>query len=292
MPKPIGASAAAIQSHYDAGNEFYQLWLDDSRTYSCAMWDGATSTLEAAQRRKHDWHIVESGAAGGRRVLDIGCGWGGTLKRLVTDYGVERAVGLTLSEAQRKHVESLQLPGVEVRLESWAEHAPDEAYDAIISIGAFEHFARFGISPREKIESYRAHFAACHELLAPGGCMTLQTMAYGDIPRDRAYAEPFIAEAIFPESDLPRLADIAEACEGDFEIRTLRNDREDYARTYRAWFNGLRAHRESAVALVGEETVQRYERYLRTFCYSFGMGAFHLLRMVLRRIDIRRYQRR
>jgi len=119
--------------------------------------------------------------------------------------------------------------------------------------------------------------------------MSLQTIAYGDISRNRVYSDDFIARDIFPESDLPRLAYIAEASEGFFEICLVRNDREDYARTCRHWFDRLRERQDEAVAIVGEDTVAWYKHYLRTFSYSFALGAFHLLRIVFRRLDYTRH---
>src|SRR5258705_13615220 len=94
-----GASAEAIQHHYDVGNDFYTLWLDETKTYSSALWEDAR-TLEEAQLRKIDYHIRQARVEGAHRVLDIGCGWGSTLKRLVEHAGVEQAVGITLSNAQ------------------------------------------------------------------------------------------------------------------------------------------------------------------------------------------------
>ena len=98
IERATGASAEAIQAHYDTGNAFYRLWLDPTRTYSCALWDEADA-LEEAQIDKLDYHIEQAQAAGTGQVLDIGCGWGSLLERLTTAHGVERAVGLTLSFA-------------------------------------------------------------------------------------------------------------------------------------------------------------------------------------------------
>jgi cyclopropane-fatty-acyl-phospholipid synthase len=99
-----GASPAAIAFHYDLGNAFCALRLDRELTCSCAMFaDG--DDLERAQRRKIDHHARESGAVGARHVLDVGCGWGSTLRRLVAEHGVGRATGLTLSAEQARHVE-------------------------------------------------------------------------------------------------------------------------------------------------------------------------------------------
>lgn len=287
--KNPGAGVKAIQHHYDVSNDFYRLWLDRHMVYSCAFW-GQEDTLDSAQIRKFDYHIEQSRARGAKRVLDIGCGWGGLLLHLVNQNHVEHAVGLTLSRAQLQSVNGLNHPQIEGRLESWSDYNPADHFDSIISIGAFEHFALLESSSEEKIAGYRDFFSRCHQWLKPGGYMSLQTISYGDIPRDKRHTDLFIANEIFPESDLPRLADIAEAIEQRFEIVSLRNDRWDYARTMRLWFEQLRANRKAAAALVGEEKVVRYERYLRTFIYSFELGAFLLLRMTLRKIDRPRYE--
>lgn len=279
-----GASQQAIQHHYDISNDFYRLWLDRNLTYSCALWD-ENDTLDTAQIRKFDYHIEQARAHGAKRVLDIGCGWGGLLKHLVNEHEVERAVGLTLSDAQAQMLAAINHPQIEWNVLSWSDYTPKEPFDSIISIGAFEHFATLETSRQEKIEGYRAFFCRCHQFLKPGSWMSLQTIAYGDIARNKHHSDLFIANEIFPESDLPRLADIAEAAEQLFEITLVRNDRWDYARTMRIWFHHLRANRTAAVELVGEEMVARYERYLRTFCYSFELGAFLLLRITLKRID-------
>jgi cyclopropane-fatty-acyl-phospholipid synthase len=279
-----GASPEAIKYHYDIGNDFYRLWLDSTLTYSGALWEEG-DTLESAQLRKIDFHIKQARAHGAKRVLDVGCGWGSVLRRLVDVHGVEHAVGLTLSAEQAQWISAFNDPRLEVRLESWSDHVPDAPYDAIISLGAFEHFAQLASSGTEKIEGYRAFFSRCHAWLKPGGWLALQTIAYGDLLRDKNHADLFIVNEIFPQTDCPRLADIAEASERIFEIVLMRNDRWDYAWTYREWFTRLRANRTQAVHLVGEEVVARYERYLRTLSYSFELGAFNLLRIALRRID-------
>lgn len=279
-----GASPQAIQYHYDIGNDFYRLWLDRSLTYSCALWE-ENDTLESAQLRKIDFHVEQAQAKNAKRVLDVGCGWGSMLRRLIEVHGVEHAVGLTLSAAQAQWLQTHPHPRMEVHLESWTSHTPQAPYDAIISIGAFEHFAKRELSPAKKVQGYRTFFARCHAWLKPGGWMSLQTIAYGNFRQGKHYTNPFIATEIFPESDLPRLSEIAAATEHTFELVTLRNDREDYARTCREWFERLRANRASAVQLCGEAVVARYERFLRTFSYSFELGAFVLLRLALRRID-------
>lgn len=276
-----GASTEAIQAHYDTGNAFYGLWLDPSLTYSCALWDDA-STLEQAQVAKLEHHIREANASGAARVLDVGCGWGSMLARLTTDHAVGRAVGLTLSEAQSKYIESRSLPNAEVHVESWADHTPSEPYDAIVSIGAVEHFVRPDTASAERIGIYRHFFERCRALLRPGGQLSLQTMAYGGIGRFKAGA----LASIFPESDLPRLCELAEGMERQFEVVRLRNDPQHYSRTVKHWLREFLENREEIVALVGETRAGEYEHFLSSGIKGYDMGVFNLLRITLRRIDL------
>ena len=244
----LGASPSAIRHHYDVGNDFWRIWLDPTMAYSCAMWDGPDDDLERAQRRKLDYHVEQAGAAGAARVLDIGCGWGAQIMRMVNFHGVQEAVGLTLSDAQAQYLRGIAPENVEIHERGWSGYEPAEPFDAIISVGAFEHFARFGLSGDEQVEAYRDFFSSCRSWLKPGGRLSLQTIAYGDVPRDRPLRDRFIVDEIFPESELPRLADIARAAEMELEIERVRNDRGDYVKTLRAWFERLRkkgnAHHE------------------------------------------------
>jgi len=277
--------AAAIRHHYDVGNDFYALWLDESLTYSCAMPAGPDDSLGAAQARKLDFHLDAVGAGAGQRVLDVGCGWGSVLARLAEHRGA-RAVGLTLSPEQAAHVRGLRLPGVEVRVEDWAHYQPEAAggaFDGIISIGAFEHFATPEDSAAERIERYRSFFTRARDWLRPGGTLSLQTIAYGSMPREQA--SRFIQEEIFPRAELPTISDIATAADGVLEICRLRNDRLDYAWTCEQWASRLRRRRAEAAALVGADVVDRYARYLRMSALGFRLGKIGLLRIVLRALD-------
>jgi cyclopropane-fatty-acyl-phospholipid synthase len=283
MSEKPGASAEAIQHHYDVGDGFYQLWLDETRTYSCALWENETETLEAAQFRKLDYHITQARAHGAKRVLDVGCGWGSLIQRLVHEHGVQHVTGLTLSATQQAHIQSQGWKGVEVRRENWFDHSPTEPYDAIISIGAFEHFARPSQTEAEKVEGYRAFFRRCHGWLKPGGWLSLQTMSYENSRREDF--SDFFNKEIFPESDLPRLSEIAQASDRLFEVVTLRNDRLHYARTLQEWRQRMKARKAEATALVGEQVVARYDKYLQLAMIGFHAGTMGLLRIALRRLD-------
>ncbi len=283
-----GASAQAIQYHYDLSNEFYQLWLDTTCSYSCALWEDA-ETLEEAQIKKLDYHITQAGAQEAQHVLDIGCGWGSILKRLVNQYHVKQAVGLTLSQAQQDWIATWNHPQIDVRLEGWAEHQPEIPYDAIISIGAFEHFANTKLSSAEKVDAYRNFFNRCHEWLKPGGRISLQTIIYENAGEEDVNS--FLSQEIFPDSALPRLAEIVQAAERIFEIDILRNDREYYVRTLRAWLKNLRANRAEAIQLVGEKQVAAYEKYFGIAMIGFHSGNLNLSRISLKRIDAPRFNK-
>lgn len=279
-----GASPEAIRRHYDLGNEFFALWLDaPTMSYTAALYDAPTEELRRAQERKIDHHAAAARAGGAARVLDIGCGWGNLLRRLVSVHGVAHGVGLTLSPNQAAWIARQPDPRLEVRIESWEDHVPAAPYDAIFSIESIEAFVRPGRSRDEKIATYRQLFDRCHAWLRPGGWMSLQMIAYGNAsPAD---LDSFIASQIFEESDLPSLSEVAQAVEQRFEIVTLRNDRDDYARTLRAWLRRLQARRAEAVALAGDAVVARFENYLRLCIYIFVSGGCDLHRIALRRID-------
>lgn len=274
------AAAAAIRHHYDIGNDFYHLWLDESLSYSCAMPESPSDTLESAQQRKLRHHLGAVGADQAESVLDIGCGWGAVLARGSKEHSVPRMVGLTLSDEQAAYVRALALRGVEVRTQSWVHFEPASRFDGIISIGAFEHFARPDDPPAAKIAVYREFFTRCRDWLTTDGTLSLQTIAYGNMRRDQASA--FMQQEIFPDADLPTLAEITAAAEGLFEIATLTDDRLDYAWTCERWARRLREHRAEAVELVGAQTVARYERYLKLSALGFRMGKLGLLRIVAR----------
>jgi cyclopropane-fatty-acyl-phospholipid synthase len=276
-----GGSEAAIRHHYDLSNAFYALWLDETMTYSCALWSEGDdpADLATAQRRKLDFHLAASGAPRGRRILDIGCGWGSVIERALNCTSITHATGLTLSDAQAQHISARGDHRIEVRQESWIDHVPAERYDSIVSIGALEHFASPGDSAQDKIGLYREFFTKCRSWLTPGGAMSLQTIAYGTMRTDENNA--FIRDHIFPDSELPQTHELVDAAAGLFELISLRNDRPQYARTCELWLGNLRRRRTEAVAIVGEDKVRQYEAYLRLSAFGFNTGRVGLLRLAL-----------
>lgn len=278
-----GANASEIRSHYDVGNEFYRLWLDEGMNYSCALWEGRAKDddLAQAQLRKLEYHIEKANARSRNSVLDIGCGWGALLHQLTQVHGVRRAVGLTLSEEQARLIETRNMRGVEVRREAWQDHAPREPYDAIISIGAFEHFARPGMGSTEKIDAYRAFFAKCASWLVYPGRLSLQTIAHGCVDEKKREQTSQLSKLIFPGSELPRLQELIAAAEGLLKIESLVNHAKDYEHTCKLWKNNLKKNRERAVELHGERVYEHYVNYLQGSEYGFALENLALYRIVL-----------
>lgn len=279
----------AIRHHYEIGNEFFHLLLGDSFTYSAGFYgDGEDDhdDLARAQERKLDAFAELVGAGPGTRILDIGCGWGTALERVVDHHGADAAVGLTLSRTQVEWIEQLGNPRIEVHASSWEDHEPEAPYDGIVCINAIEHFVRGGLPPREKLKRYRAFFKRCHALLRPGGRMALHMISIGRPPVGREVLRDMtsVIREEFDGSHVPYLHELASAVQGLFEVALVRDDRLDCARSMRVWRERLLAHRDEAVALEGEAIVDRFDRYLEVCTRMFGEGYFNDYRIGLVRI--------
>lgn len=279
-----GASPKAIQYHFDVGNDFYQLWLDKSLTYTCAFWEEneGDDSLELAQTRKLDFHIHQARASDANRVLDIGCGWGSLLRRMVQVHGVKQTIGLTLSQAQVDFIQSVACPQVQVMLMSWTHYMPEEPFDAILAVGVMEHAVKPELSDAQRLEAYRNFFSRCHAWLKPSGWISVQTIAYENMHRQEL--SQFICQ-VYPESDLPTLVEIIKASAGLFEVVALRNDRQHYERTCRVWLSRLKKNRAAVLNLVGEAVVAQFEKYLKLCIIGFHTRNMSLLRIAFHRID-------
>jgi len=287
---PSSASPDAIRRHYDVSNEFYRLWLGPSMMYSSAMWaDSETRVdLERAQQRKIDFFAATLlPGPGPYRVLDVGCGWGGTLRRLGEARPGTEATGLTLSQAQIDYLTEHAITGADIRLEDWNDHDPAEPYDAIFSFGAFEHFARDGTTGPQRIAAYRRFFRACMAWLAPGGRLALETIAHDGAPDTIApLGRGPLGDAVlslYPESLCPHLGEIVLGFEPFFEVEVLRSDPGDFARTCRAWLTALREHEREATAEVGPHMVRQFCRYLAASEIQFRTRIVTNYRLILRR---------
>jgi len=282
-PAPTGgASQAAIEHHYDVGRDFYKLWLGTRMVYSCALWpDRLDDDLDGAQVTKLAWHAAAANVDGASRVLDVGCGWGAMMQYLIAERQVGHVTGLTLSSDQVRSVPSTGR--CEVRLEDWRDHQPSQPYDAIISIGALEHFSRPELNAQERRSIYRGFFAQCARWLGEGGRLSLQTIAWEDNDPATTPISPFFSKEIFPESTLPQLSDIVEASEKRFRLVAFRSDADHYSHTLHLWQRRLEDNKARACELVGRETWRRYLRYLRVSRAMFDRRVCTLYRMSFER---------
>lgn len=276
-----GATQPAIEHHYDVGRDFFRLWLGARMVYSCALWPGPLDDdLDAAQVAKLEWHASAAQVDGASRVLDVGCGWGAMLQYLIDERHVGHVTGLTLSSDQAASGPSGDR--AEVRLEDWRDHQPERAYNAIISIGAFEHFARHDLNTAERRAIYGNFFERCAGWLCEGGRLSLQTIAYEDFGPSTSPVSLFFA-GVFPESGLPQLSDIVETAEPDFRLVSFRNDGAQYAHTLRLWQQRLESQQGPACQVAGRETYRLYLRYLRVSRAMFERRVCTLYRIVLER---------
>ena len=277
------------QQHYEINSDFFELMLGPSFTYSAAFWedgDDDHADLAKAQDRKLDVFAELAGAQPGARILDVGCGWGSALERLVDEHDVDEAVGLTPSRVQVGHIRGLGNDKITVGFGTWEDHEPLGLYDGILCVNAIEEFARSGQSPKERAKVYRSFFRRCHEWLNPEGRVVLHMISMGKPPLERGVLRDMVSavRSEFADSHVPYLHELASAVQMLFEVTEIQNDRKDCARTMRVWLERLQQNRAEAVALEGEETVARYERYLEVCARLFDEGYFNDYRVALTKI--------
>ena len=271
-----GSSGDEVRSHYDLSNEFFRLWQDPTQTYSCAYFERDDMTLQEAQIAKIDLALGKLGLQPGMTLLDIGCGWGSTLRRAIAKYDVN-VIGLTLSHNQKKHIEPLFAESdsprsKEVRLQPWEEF--DEPVDRIVSIGAFEHFG---------FEKYDDYFKKTYDLMPADGVMLLHTIVVPSAEEVKERQLPttmslmrfirFILNEIYPGGRLPLVAQIEEhATKTGFKVTRVQALRPHYVRTLSAWAANLEAHQDEAIAITSEEVYERYMKYLTGCADLFRKG--------------------
>ncbi len=261
--------AAAIAHHYDLSNDFYRLLLGPSMTYSCAVWSPDTTTLEDAQAAKHDLICRKLALAPDMRLLDIGSGWGSMVLHAAGQHGL-RAVGVTISRNQhdlatKRVAEAGLADRVDVRLEDYRD-VEDGPYDAVSSIGMFEHVGLARLSE---------YFERIHALLRPGGRLLNHAigrpahMTHGQ-GRDATKASPFIDRYVFPDGELHELGTVVSAMQhAGFEVRHVESLREHYALTLRRWVTNLEAAWDGAVDEVGSARARVWRLYLAGSALAF-----------------------
>ncbi len=286
-PVLSGASQSAITYHYDIGRSVYSLFLDNLLVYSAACWEMAgkrATSLEEAQVNKINYHLDAARVGQGSRVLDIGCGWGALLRTAIHQRNALHVTGLTLSEDQFDFVKGLQLPRASVRLTSYETFEADQPFDAIVSIGAFEHFAQPGMDQGQRVQIYRNFFQKAARWLSAGGMLSLQTIYWADI--DRHYANEIVPLDVFPESDLPFMSEIFEASRSTLEPVHMTTGTDDYIMTLNEWFRRLKARRpELECQASTRDLYPFFENYFRTSIVGFKKRRIGLCRIAFRRLD-------
>jgi len=262
-----GKDRRNISYHYDVSNDFYSLWLDRNRVYSCAYFEDGDEDLDLAQEKKLDLICRKLMLQPGERLLDIGCGWGGLILRAAERYGVH-ALGITLSENQHAHVEAeirrRDLAGrVEVHLMDYRDVPEARPFDKIASVGMFEHVGRRNLA---------TYFGRIHALLRPGGLVINHgiTSAAVDSKGLGSGISEFVEDYVFPGGELMHAsAVIAEMAKAGLEPLDAENLRPHYARTLWDWVERLEARQDDALRLIGAQKYRIWRIYMAGSAYAF-----------------------
>jgi cyclopropane-fatty-acyl-phospholipid synthase len=257
---------AAVRYHYDVGNDFFALFLDESMTYSCALFSNGAQTLEQAQAAKLDLVARKLALEPGMRVLDVGCGWGSFAIHAARNYGVN-VTGITLSPAQAERARELVAAAgladrVAIRVEDY-RRLPRASFDAIASIGMSEHVGE------SQIDRYAQ---TLFELLRPGALLLNHAIATYD-PDDTPLEDIFSTRYVFPDGEPLPLSRVQLALErAGFHTEHVEGFREDYAITLGHWAERLDQHLDRAEALAGVERTRVWRLYLRAARRGFDVG--------------------
>jgi len=283
--------AQQIQFHYDVSDDFYALWLDPARVYSCAYFRNADMSLAEAQEAKLDHICRKLMLKPGEKFLDIGAGWGALLLWAAENYGVD-ATGITLSRNQHAHVERVieekGLKGrVRMQLRDYRELDGDAAYDKIASVGMFEHVGQVNMP---------AYFAKIHSLLKPGGLVMNHGITSGNISPGQLGAGmgEFIEKYIFPGGELLHVSMVLrELAIGGLEMVDVENLRPHYARTLWAWSDALEKQLGEAQRVLettgkgrdAGKVLRAYRLYLAGCAMCFERGWLGLHQVLATRPD-------
>ena len=268
----------AIRQHYDVSDDFFGLWLDARRVYSCAYFKRADDTLEAAQEQKLDHICRKLMLRPGERFLDIGCGWGALVMWAAAHYNVQ-ATGITLSRNQyeyaNKRVREAGLQSrCEIKLVDYRDVPEDDPFDKIASVGMFEHVGR---------KNLPVYFGKIYRLLRPGGLVMNHGITLNALGQDELGSDigSFIDEYVFPGGELTHISRVigemsAQALE-PWDVESLRSH---YARTLWHWVDRLEANRSAALLAVGEKTYRIWRIYMAGSAHAFERGWMSIYQVV------------
>ena len=271
--RPVGRrhspsrDARVISHHYDVGNDFYRLVLGPSMTYSCARFSSEEANLEEAQGAKHELICRKLGLdrQPGARLLDVGCGWGSMAIHAALHHQA-RVVGVALSReqvdaARRRVVEAGLEDQVEIRLQDY-RYLGGEAFDAISSIGMFEHVGSAMMA---------RYFDTLRRLLGPTGRLLNHAISKpgGSVLGRRT----FVGRYVFPDGELLDVAEVVRAMQrAGFEVRDVESLREHYSRTLHHWVANLERRWDEAVGLVGPSRANIWRLYMAASANGFDDG--------------------
>lgn len=278
-----GFDSKAIRHHYDVNDEFFGLWLDPRRVYSCAYFRHIDDTLELAQEQKLDHICRKLMLKPGERFLDIGCGWGALIIWAAEKYQV-RATGITLSRNQYEYatqeIARLGLQSMcEVKLLDYRDVPETVPYEKIASVGMIEHVGRKNLA---------AYFAKIFRLLPPGGLVlnhgiTLNSTEQHELGSDIG---SFIDDYVFPGGELSHISRLVQEMSAQgLEPWDSESLRQHYARTLWHWVERLEANREAALSSVGEKAYRVWRIYMAGSAHAFERGWMSLYQVLAGKAD-------
>lgn len=275
--------ASAIRFHYNVGNDFYRLWLDQRMVYSCAYFERGDEDIDTAQQAKLDYICRKLRLRPGERLLDIGCGWGGLVQYAAEHYGVQ-ALGVTLSEpqahlAQERVAQAGLADRCRIAVRDYRDLTGEGTFDKIVSVGMVEHVGRAELA---------GYFAKAFALTRPGGLFLnhgIVTLAPLSLAARLLWRQgAFIQRYVFPDGELTGPGDTVRTAErAGFETRDLESLREHYALTLRHWVRRLEAHEAEAIALTGKETYRVWRLYMSASARAFATGEIGIVQILFSR---------